>query len=446
MSAIIRVEHLPKAYRSYSKPRDRLLERLSGNRIKRHMLKYALNDVSFELFPGDRLGILGENGSGKSTLLKILSGVLSPTSGTAAVNGKVAALLELGTGFHPDLTGRENVFQNGYIMGYSDAEMQERYPEIVAFSELGEAVAYPVRSYSSGMLLRLAFACSVFVEPDILIVDEALSVGDAYFQTKCFYKIQSLIEKGTTFLYVSHGQDSVRTLCNKGIVLDEGAIRYLGEASDAADWYASRIYAKQAALAGRSGGDAVSSEAGTRAEETAGGLTGTFSRNAAFAERVEALRQGTGLARITDVRLLDAKGNPVTSLQLHQEATVQVHFESSVPLSPFFSLGMGIADENGLVILQSTLLDRNIRLYSEQTPSRHIVDFTFTNILRPGIYSIVAGMAEFMQATDTSHYIPKEVYDQCYGCCTFTAEEDTRRPVWGKVFYEFTITTQTLSS
>ena len=201
---VIKIENLSKVYKLYNSPVDRLKESLHPLRKQYHHDFYALNNVSFEIKKSESVGIIGKNGSGKSTLLKILTGVLTPTSGTVKVNGKVSALLELGAGFNPELSGIENVYFNGMLMGYTREDMAERLDEILSFADIGNFVHQPVKTYSSGMFVRLAFAVAINVDPDILIVDEALAVGDIKFQRKCFLKIEELRKSNKSILFVSH--------------------------------------------------------------------------------------------------------------------------------------------------------------------------------------------------------------------------------------------------
>ena len=236
---IISVNHLSKAYKLYAKKSDRLREALSWNGKKYHSEFYALNDISFEIKRGDTVGIIGTNGSGKSTLLKILTGVTAPTGGDVRVDGKISALLELGAGFNPEYTGIENIMLNGSMMGYSPAEMEKRREEIVRFADIGEYINQPVKTYSSGMFARLAFATAINVEPEILIVDEVLSVGDTRFQIKCMDKMKSMMEDGTTILYVSHEISSVRRFCNKCMWINKGVLQAAGETNHICDMYST---------------------------------------------------------------------------------------------------------------------------------------------------------------------------------------------------------------
>lgn len=233
----IKVEKLSKIYKLYDKPIDRMKESLSVSRKKYSKEYYALNNISFEIKKGETIGIIGTNGSGKSTLLKIITGVLSPSSGTVKVNGKISALLELGAGFNPEYTGMENIYLNGTMMGYTKEEMAQRVNPILEFADISEFIDQPVKTYSSGMFARLAFAVAINVEPEILIVDEALSVGDIRFQIKCMDKMKKMMEGGTTVLFVSHDISSIRRFCMKAIWLNNGVMEENGETNRIADKY-----------------------------------------------------------------------------------------------------------------------------------------------------------------------------------------------------------------
>lgn len=226
---IIKVDSLSKVYKLYNSPVDRLKESLHPLRKKYHHDFYALKDVSFEITKGESVGIIGKNGSGKSTLLKILTGVITPTSGSVTVNGKVSALLELGAGFNPELTGIENVYFNGMLMGYTRQEMDERLDAVLSFADIGEFVFQPVKTYSSGMFVRLAFAVAVQVDPEILIIDEALSVGDVFFQQKCFRKMKELSDNNTTMLLVTHDMKSLLKMCDVSVLLRQGTVVKYGD-------------------------------------------------------------------------------------------------------------------------------------------------------------------------------------------------------------------------
>ena len=235
----IKVENLTKIYKLYEKPMDRMKEALSLSKNRYSREHYALRDLSFEVKKGDTVGILGTNGSGKSTLLKIITGVLTPSMGSLEINGKISALLELGAGFNPEYTGMENIYLNGTMMGYSREQMEKRVQSIIDFADIGDFINQPVKTYSSGMFARLAFAVAINVDPEILIVDEALSVGDVRFQTKCINKMKELKEKGTTILFVSHATEQIKRFCTKALWINKGKIVEQGESSEIVDRYES---------------------------------------------------------------------------------------------------------------------------------------------------------------------------------------------------------------
>jgi len=237
MENAIEVKNVTKIYRLYDKPIDRLREALSPAGKCLHKDFYALRDVSFHVGKGESLGIIGVNGSGKSTILKIITGVLTPTEGTVRADGKISALLELGAGFNMDYTGIENVYMNGTMMGFSKKEMDEKLPEILAFADIGDFVYQPVKSYSSGMFVRLAFALAINVEPEILIVDEALSVGDVFFQAKCYHRMDELRKNGTTILMVTHDMSSVLKYCDRTVILHKGEKVAEGKPGEMVDLY-----------------------------------------------------------------------------------------------------------------------------------------------------------------------------------------------------------------
>lgn len=236
-NSIIRTEKITKKYNLYAKPQDRFREAVGLTRKTLHNDFYALNDISFDVEKGETVGIIGTNGSGKSTLLKIITGVLKPTSGNVYVEGRVSALLELGAGFNQEYTGIENIYLNGRMMGYTRKEMEARVPGIIEFAEIGEFINQPVKTYSSGMFARLAFAVAINVEPDILIVDEALSVGDLFFQNKCFRKFEELRNKGVTILFVSHDISSVRQMCSRVLWIEKGVQKIFEQSDLVCDMY-----------------------------------------------------------------------------------------------------------------------------------------------------------------------------------------------------------------
>ena len=312
--------------RLYDKPIDRLKESLSVTHKNYHKDFYALQNLSFDVKKGETVGIIGTNGSGKSTILKIITGVLTPTSGEVMVDGKISALLELGAGFNQDYTGIENIYMNGTMMGFSKKEMDEKLPDILEFADIGDFVYQPVKTYSSGMFVRLAFALSINVEPEILIVDEALSVGDVFFQSKCYRRMDELRKSGTTIVMVTHDMGSVIKYCDKVVLLNRGEFVAEGPAGKMVDLY-KKILAGQldslneelSQMNDFSGDSAVSSTdtAGQKEEDGSeqhqkGLMKDKITINA---NRTE---YGDGRAEIVDLGLFDERGN-LTNLLLKGE-------------------------------------------------------------------------------------------------------------------------------
>ncbi len=241
----IKVRNLSKCYHIYNRPRDRLLQMLSRGKKQYYREFWALNDVSFEVKKGETVGIIGRNGSGKSTLLQMICGTLNPTSGTVETHGRVAALLELGSGFNPEFTGRENVYMNASILGLSKEEINLRFNDIVAFADIGDFIEQPVKSYSSGMMVRLAFAVIAHVDADILIIDEALAVGDVFFQQKCMRYLRNLQNKGGTIIFVSHDTAAVLSLCERAVLLSNNAEAVIGNTDEICKLYIKKLYAER---------------------------------------------------------------------------------------------------------------------------------------------------------------------------------------------------------
>lgn len=318
----ITVSGLGKAYRQYPTQWSRLVEWLSFDKTsKKHVEHWVLRDVSFRIGAGEAVGIVGNNGAGKSTLLKLITGTLKPTTGEITSNGRISALLELGMGFHPDFTGRQNAIMGGQLLGLSVEEIAALIPEIEAFAEIGDYIDQPIRTYSSGMQIRLAFSVATALRPDILIVDEALSVGDSYFQHKSFERIREFQRKGTTLLIVSHDRQAIQTICDRAILLEDGCVKMQGTPVDILDYY-------NALMAERENQTVVQ-------KQLADGRMATTS--------------GTGEARSESVRLLDKDGRLVESVNVGEMVTLEVRVRIHAPL-PRLVLGFMIKDRFGQAI------------------------------------------------------------------------------------------------
>ncbi|MFL6229121.1 MAG: ABC transporter ATP-binding protein [Pyrinomonadaceae bacterium] len=328
MSTALRVEHVSKQFRIYARPSDRLKESLTRGRVKTHREFWALSDVSFEVERGTTFGIVGANGSGKSTLLQIIAGTLEPTHGSVEHEGRVAALLELGAGFNPEFTGVENVHMNAALMGFSRRETEEMLPRIERFAEIGDFIHQPVKHYSSGMYVRLAFATAISASPQILIIDEALAVGDAVFQHRCMRRIREMQQAGTTILFVSHDPNAIRALCSQAILLHAGRTEAIGKPTDVLNRYQKLIMARQDAYDEGQRSAAAADEPGdvSAADETVAPLTYTF-------------RHGDGSAEVVGVELLNAAQKPVEIVETGEPVLVRLrvrfHADAESPVCGF---------------------------------------------------------------------------------------------------------------
>ncbi|HVT43048.1 MAG TPA: polysaccharide ABC transporter ATP-binding protein [Thermoanaerobaculia bacterium] len=298
MNVAIRAAELSKSYRLYRRPIDRFLEMLTP--VRRHTVFPALQDVSFAIATGETVGLIGQNGAGKSTLLKLLCDVTQPTSGRLETNGTIASILELGTGFHPEFTGRDNAALNAAILGLSPAEVRERLPLILEFSELGSFLDQPVKTYSSGMYMRLAFSVAVNVDPDILVIDEALAVGDGHFQKKCIDKIREFQTKGKTILFCSHALYYISTLCHRTIWLDQGTVRRIGPSVDVVHEYETFLMERDR-------------EKGVVPDESVSSISPI---------------------RIGELTLTDRLGRPSETFATGDDIHVRVGIDSSIPSQP----------------------------------------------------------------------------------------------------------------
>jgi teichoic acid transport system ATP-binding protein len=320
----IRIKDVTKIYRLYDKPIDRLKESMSPTHKSYHRDFFALDKISFDVKKGETVGIIGTNGSGKSTILKIITGVLTPTTGEVEVDGNISALLELGAGFNMDYTGIENIYMNGTMMGFTHEEMDAKMQDILNFADIGDFVRQPVKTYSSGMFVRLAFALAINVEPEILIVDEALSVGDVFFQAKCYRRMEEMMKNGTTILMVSHDMGSIIKYCDKVVLLNRGEFVAEGEAGHMVDLYkkilANRMEDLEQELAAEKG--TVPADSRTEAELKPAAETKTAADRPRMKDKLtlnpSVQEYGDGRAEIIDLGLLDQKGS-VTNLLLKGE-------------------------------------------------------------------------------------------------------------------------------
>lgn len=356
----IQVQGLGKCYHIYESPRDRLRQMFLRRGKQLYRQFWALKDVSFELGRGETLGVIGRNGAGKSTLLQLICGTLNPTGGTLAVHGRVAALLELGAGFNPEFTGRENVYLNASVLGLTKEEIDGRYEGIVAFSGIGDFIHQPVKTYSSGMFVRLAFSVAASVDPDILVIDEALSVGDGEFSRKSFDRIMKLKEKGATILFCSHSMYQVEAFCERTIWLDQGQVRMLDTAQKVAAAYQATLDAKVVETT------EVTPETISTLQQNKGKILNCYTRV-------------DGNIRVSPLRL--------ASLKSRLEVIVEFMQDPSLPPS---SVVLGIANTAGITITSVSSVDDGVRL-SIDANGQGRATVVFPAIpLRKGDYSITA--------------------------------------------------------
>lgn len=401
----IETHGLGKSYQVYQKPQHRLLQSLFRGRKQFYSDFRALSDVSLTIAPGETVGILGRNGSGKSTLLQLIAGTVRPTRGTVSVRGRIAAILELGAGFNPEFTGRENVELSASVHGMSPREIAARMPEILKFSDIDEFIDRPVKVYSSGMYARLAFSVAIHVDPDVLIVDEALAVGDAKFQAQCFRKFEEFKTRGVTILFVSHSIDQIARHCSRALLLDRGRLVAEGDPKPVIARYLEILFGQAPAksVAASMPGDQGASAPGDATPTGEGQPLRVFGaecgRRDVFSERhgynrLEH-RWGDGRARIVDFRLLDDSGHDVDALETGARASlhIAVHFASEVRC-PIY--GMTVKTPDGVEVAgansqDSTLLaDWEARSEGEVAVAR----FDFTCWLNGGDYLVSVGVAE----------------------------------------------------
>lgn len=422
----IEVRDVTKIYKLYEKPIDRLKESMSISHKSYHKDFHALNGISFEVERGQTVGIIGTNGSGKSTILKIITGVLTPTSGQVKVEGKISALLELGAGFNQDYTGIENIYMNGTMMGYSKKEMDEKLQDILDFAEIGDFVYQPVKTYSSGMFVRLAFALAINVEPEILIVDEALSVGDVFFQSKCYRRMEEIRKSGTTILMVTHDMGSIIKYCDKVVLLNKGEFIAEGSAGKMVDLYkkilAGQMEALEAELAEMndfSGEKVVVAESGTGPDAPEANAQNRSGQASAPKKAKDALMKheltinanrteyGDGRAEIFDLGLLDERGN-VTNLLLKGEMFTikeRIRFHAEIP-APIFTYT--IKDKKGTDLTGTNTLFEGTEVKPVKKGDVYEVSFTQKMTLQGGEYLLSMSCTGFEEG---EHVVYHRLYD-----------------------------------
>lgn len=373
----ISVNKVSKCFRTYQNPQDRLKQALFGRKKTYFQEFWALKNISLQVKRGETIGIIGLNGSGKSTLLQIIAGTLKPTSGSVEVNGRVTALLELGSGFNPEFTGRENIFLNGAILGLSREEMEQHFEDIVNFADIGDFIDQPVKVYSTGMMVRLAFAVQAIVPKEILIVDEALSVGDAKFQHKCINYIHKLREQGVTILFVSHDMEAVKRICNYSYVLEKGEFIFHGEPSHVVNWYLAHV----------SSGVQVTTEVDNVTDKNK-----KESDMKSKEKKFRSFRHGDGNAKILNVSLINEENQKVKTIRLGSRNKISCLAEVYCDL-PESIVGFYIRDRLGTDILGTNTFQEGVIIPPLKAGDKVLVEFEFPVPLRPGHYSVTCAIA-----------------------------------------------------
>jgi ABC-2 type transport system ATP-binding protein len=388
MTGAISLQGVSKSYRVYPQGHERLREMLNLRRSKGMREFWALRDIDLEIEPGTTLGLLGRNGAGKSTLLQVISGVSQPTRGTLRTKGRISALLQLGAGFNPEFTGRENALMNGLFLGLDRREMLERFDDIEAFADLGEFMDQPVKNYSSGMRARLGFAVAVNVEPDILLVDESLSVGDGVFKHMGVQKMRELRDTGVTIIFVSHSTNMIKNFCTEAAVLHKGRLVAQGDTSETVDEY-------QAILADASTNkdDRTPHRPSPPTTASDNKPVGTkFKEDPELKKRSERFRHGTGEARIQNVEVLDELGNPVSLVDPTSNVTVRVHVRYLEDVEDSL-LRISLRNKSGLDVFSTSTNLEKTPIRHRRAEDRIVVDFRFQVSLRHGPYSVAAGIS-----------------------------------------------------
>lgn len=393
-SIAINVDNVSKIYRLYNKPSDRLKEALGFSKKKLYQEHYALNNVSFEVRKGETVGIIGTNGSGKSTILKIITGVLNPTQGNVSIQGRISALLELGAGFNMEYTGIENIYLNGTMMGFSEEEINAKMDDILSFADIGDFVHQPVKTYSSGMFVRLAFAVAINIDPEILIVDEALSVGDVFFQVKCYHKFEEFKKMGKTILFVSHDLGSISKYCDRVILLNKGVKEAEGKPKEIVDLY-KQLMAQN---------DAPTDVPKTVVENNQQGMWKQYlNNNPKFQD------YGEKHGEIVDYAIIDETGKITSNIQKNTEFTIKMkvrfHKELQEPIFAFT-----IKDLQGTEVTGTNTMYEDIPVGPVKAGEERVIEFKQNMNLQGRDYMLSLGCVGFFS---NKFVVYHRLYDVC---------------------------------
>lgn len=447
----ISVNNISKMYKLYDNPMDRLKESLGLSKKKRYKEHYALNDVSFQVHKGETVGIIGTNGSGKSTILKIITGVLNPTTGNVAVDGRISALLELGAGFNQEYSGIENVYLNGTMIGFSKEEIDAKLKDILEFADIGDFVYQPVKTYSSGMFVRLAFAVAINIEPEILIVDEALSVGDVFFQAKCYRKFEEFKKMGKTILFVSHDLSSIGKYCDRVVLLNNGKKLAEGDAKEMVNLY-RRVLVNQyeepdteeanmeveaegqtVAIQGKEVVQEESMETNSSKTQEAHKIIATDENTMKSKLNLnpQVLEYGSKLAEIADFSIRDDAGMITNVIEKGQDFSVELIIKFRADISePIFAFT--IKDLKGTEITGTNTMYENVPLRPQKAGEERHVVFSQKMPLEAGEYMLCLGCTGYKDGDFT-------VFHRLYDVCNLTVITDKKAVGYFDMFSKVTL-------
>lgn len=454
----IEVNNLTKTYKLYEDNRRRIIESLFPKAKPQYKEFNALKDVSFRIKKGEIVGIIGKNGSGKSTLLKIITGVLNPTSGNVVVNGKISALLELGAGFNPEYTGIENIYLNGTLNRLTKEETSKRIEDIADFADIGDFINQPVKNYSSGMFVRLAFAVAVYSDPDILIVDEALAVGDAAFQAKCMARMNQIMKSGATVLFVTHDMNTVKRLCQRCIYLENGVKIMEGPAEELADIYLKRIRAsmneehlklehEEEETYPKENDKNIENISNNQESVSSVGENSSFLtkednlkqvlqvpisssyENKQFIEKTKRFKEGTGEVEFIDLKLLNEEGEETCSYAYDQKICIQTIVKVNVDSE--FSVGYHIRDDKNMELLGTSARRELGKMFYGKYGEIYVIEFMTRLPILEGNYNITLVASRPIIENRSALFL-----SYVENAAVFTVEENIKSKLWDKVYIE----------
>ncbi|MFI8222910.1 ABC transporter ATP-binding protein [Pseudomonas sp. NPDC085632] len=441
----IKIENLSKCYQIYNTPRDRLkqfilpgFQRAVGMQTQQYFREFwALRDISFEVKKGETVGVIGRNGGGKSTLLQLICGTLNPTSGTIQTNGRIAALLELGSGFNPEFTGRENVYLSCALLGLTKEETDARFDDVASFADIGSFIEQPVKTYSSGMFVRLAFAVNIVSQPDIMIVDEALAVGDMSFQAKCMTALRRIQDNGATVLFVSHDIGSIRSLCSQAAYLEKGILKGFGKASTLTEEYirVTREELNSEVLKYLPEIKPPALDAPENSSSSPAALG--FKESLEFDRRAAEFRYGVGGVKIAFAELVDEEDQPVVTAEFNQKVRLKIYIEAHEQTD--CSVNYYIQDDKKILILGAGLRTVGQPLLHCEPGKRYAVSYGTLLPLQEGNYSIQIQISRPLILDQSAEFL--DVIDDAV---VFNVQRRAAGRIWAKAYVDNTIEVQQL--